>query len=303
MSAELETDVLKGVSRSFYLSLRLLPKPMRTAASVGYLLARTSDTIADSAVLNRCLRMAYLESLLGQVNGEIECTDWPVELLAGIPDPKEKLLLENHPQVMGLLGGLAHGEMELVRELTRVIIGGQKLDLERFGAEVSSTVSLSDGIELEDYTWRVAGCVGVFWTKLGFQTMGKGFAGCEPEKLLWKAERYGKGLQLVNILRDLPKDLKMGRCYLPVADPGNKEALMKEFSLWREVACEWVGEGFAYAKELRPKRLRMASVLPAMIANETLDMLKGITFDELSCGIRVSRSKVYRMIIAALVRA
>ena len=28
--------------------------------------------------------------------------------------------------------------------------------------------------------------------------------------------RFGKGLQLVNILRDLPADLKKGRCYLPV---------------------------------------------------------------------------------------
>jgi farnesyl-diphosphate farnesyltransferase len=48
MRAELETEVLKGVSRSFYLSLRLLPLPMRRAAGIAYLLARTSDTIADS---------------------------------------------------------------------------------------------------------------------------------------------------------------------------------------------------------------------------------------------------------------
>ena len=42
-------QLLKGVSRSFYLTLRLLPGPMRGAASLGYLLARTSDTLADTA--------------------------------------------------------------------------------------------------------------------------------------------------------------------------------------------------------------------------------------------------------------
>jgi len=33
--------------------------------------------------------------------------------------------------------------------------------------------------------------------------------------LLRDGVRFGKGLQLVNILRDLPRDLRQGRCYLP----------------------------------------------------------------------------------------
>ena len=30
--------------------------------------------------------------------------------------------------------------------------------------------------------------------------------------------RFGQGLHLVNVLRDLPRDLRLGRCYLPRAD-------------------------------------------------------------------------------------
>ncbi|SVB50912.1 uncharacterized protein METZ01_LOCUS203766, partial [marine metagenome] len=40
-------DVLEGVSRSFYLTIRVLPKNLREPIGLAYLLARTADTIAD----------------------------------------------------------------------------------------------------------------------------------------------------------------------------------------------------------------------------------------------------------------
>ena len=48
MQSGLARKVLKDVSRSFYLSLRFLPPGFRAPASLGYLLARLSDTIADA---------------------------------------------------------------------------------------------------------------------------------------------------------------------------------------------------------------------------------------------------------------
>ena len=45
----LRTDLLRSVSRSFYLSMRVLPAPMREPVSLAYLLARASDTLADTA--------------------------------------------------------------------------------------------------------------------------------------------------------------------------------------------------------------------------------------------------------------
>src|SRR2546430_5311660 len=44
----LRGSILASVSRSFYLSIRLLPKKLRDPVSLGYLLARASDTIADT---------------------------------------------------------------------------------------------------------------------------------------------------------------------------------------------------------------------------------------------------------------
>ena len=48
---DLRGSILASVSRSFYLSIRLLPKKLRDPVSLGYLLARASDTIADTTEL------------------------------------------------------------------------------------------------------------------------------------------------------------------------------------------------------------------------------------------------------------
>src|SRR5438445_13558859 len=89
------------------------------------------------------------------------------------------------------------------------------MDLEYFaGATAAQIVALQTEQELDDYTYRVAGCVGEFWTRICrahlFPT-----ASLDESLLLANGVRFGKGLQLVNILRDLPVDLRQGRCYLP----------------------------------------------------------------------------------------
>jgi len=303
MRAELERDVLKGVSRSFYLSLRLLPAPMRRPAGIAYLLARTSDTIADSATIPASDRIGLLDGFSQQVGGVGVPVPFPTALIAGTPDTKEKLLLECHGEILTAFQTLGDAAVPLVREVIGIIISGQKLDLERFGdPEPGKVTALANGDELDDYTWRVAGCVGAFWTKLGFETLGERFSKNDPVELLADGIAFGKGLQLVNILRDLPKDMRAGRCYLPVSDPDDTAALMSCFSKWRETASVKMGNGLKYASALRSKRLRMASALPAMIGTETLELMDGADFGDLEAGIRIPRSRVYSLMLAAFLR-
>ena len=300
---ELEGDVLKGVSRSFYLSLRFLPAPMRRPAGIAYLLARASDTIADSATLPAAERMACLDLHARQCAGLAEAAPWPQQLIHGTPDPKEKRLLENHVRILAALRGIEPTSLDLIREVLAIIIGGQKLDLKRFGnASSQNIITLPDDASLDDYTWRVAGCVGEFWTKLGFATLGDGFSKEPLEELLKPAAEYGCGLQLVNILRDLPADLRAGRCYLPVADPHDETKLMTVFSTWRETAVRRIVTGIPYSKALRSKRLRVASSLPAFIGLDTLAMLENATFSDLEKGVRIPRKRVYSLLIRAFVR-
>src|SRR5256885_11227494 len=66
----LRASILARVSRSFYLSIRLLPKKLRDPVSLGYLLARASDTIADTTELPLELRMEKLQLLIRGIQGE-----------------------------------------------------------------------------------------------------------------------------------------------------------------------------------------------------------------------------------------
>jgi farnesyl-diphosphate farnesyltransferase len=286
--------ILKGVSRSFYLSLRLLPAPMRGAASLGYLLARASDTLADTAAAPLEARLLCLDWFDRTLAGHEEPPRWPLPVLNAVTDPRERKLLEGTTDLFAWLGKLPPAEAALVREVVSVITSGQRLDLKRFAnADAESPLALEDDDALEDYAWRVAGCVGAFWTKLGFLTMGAKFSREREDILLKRGIAYGKGLQLVNILRDLPADLTQGRCYLPVADPHETQQLMETHQRWLERATGWVNEGFRYAETLPSRRLRAASLLPAMIARETLEHMQGADFESLQRRIKVPRSRVY----------
>ncbi len=297
VSGDLQTTVLKGVSRSFYLTLRLLPGPMRSAASLGYLLARTSDTIADTATIPVAERLALLAKY-----GEAVERSGPAGLeteasLLEAADPREAILLKRGDEILEWLAKTPPAEAALVREVVAIIISGQRLDLERFAdASGSAVISLRNDDELEDYAWRVAGCVGAFWTKLGFLTLGRSFSDADEARLLDQGIAYGKGLQLVNILRDLPGDLTAGRCYLPVADSRDRHALLECHARWLETARAWVAQGEAYAATLRMRRLRMATVLPVWLAQETLEAMRGADWERLSQRVKVPRSRVYRLL-------
>ncbi|WAC21437.1 squalene/phytoene synthase family protein [Luteolibacter sp. SL250] len=294
---DLGKRILKEVSRSFYLTLRLLPREMREAASLGYLLARTSDTIADTEGVPVEERLSLLGAFAESVGVGAALPAWPERMLEAAT-AGEAAMLARAPGILGWLERTEARQAGLVREVVTIIISGQSLDLTRFsGAGKELPVALMDAEELDDYTWRVAGCVGAFWTKLGFLTLGDRYSSAGEAELLGRGISYGKGLQLVNILRDLPEDLANGRCYLPVADPFDPEALMREYRIWHRQAVEWTGQGIGYASTLRLRRLRAASVLPALIAEETLELLDG---KMVHGRVKVPRITVHRLLVEAL---
>lgn len=300
LKRDLEKNVLKGVSRSFYLTLRLLPAPMRDAASLGYLLARTSDTLADTAAIPVAERLRCLDEFGQAVAHGGDVPRWRPAVLDAVEDPRERWLLECSAAVFEGLEELPEGEADLVREVLAVIVSGQKLDLERFGAATGDApIALPDEAALEDYAWRVAGCVGEFWTRLGFATLDGNFSNASEAELLRRGRSYGVGLQLVNILRDLPADLASGRCYLPVADPRDHEALMICHAEWVGRAFRCVAEGRAYAGTLATRRLRAATVLPSLIADQTLTQLQSATWETLQTRIKIPRNAVYRALLQA----
>src|SRR5476651_2088269 len=87
-------DLLKTTSRSFYLTLRVLPARVRPQICLAYLLARTTDTIADTEIIPLEQRLEALqrlrERILGQSSAPLNFGEFAVEQAS----PVEKALLE-----------------------------------------------------------------------------------------------------------------------------------------------------------------------------------------------------------------
>ena len=266
--------ILKSVSRSFYLTIRFLPGPLREPVSLAYLLARATDTLADTAAIPAGERLATLDELGQTIAGERElATIEPslVRFAAQQTDPRERKLIENLHAALDWLNRIEPHDRAEIREVLRTIVSGQRLDLERF-AEAAKVTSLRNQAELDEYTYLVAGCVGKFWTRLGFHHFPK-FANRSSEEMTALGIKYGKGLQLINVLRDRPTDLANGRNYLPaeeVAKSSIEEVLWRE----RERAEQGITAGIDYAASLTNWRLRYATALPALIGARTIALLR-----------------------------
>jgi farnesyl-diphosphate farnesyltransferase len=309
------TGLLKEVSRSFYLTLRVLPAKIRPQIGLAYLLARTTDTIADTAVLPLEKRLDALGDLRERIMGSPGPPPDFGELAQRQDWPAERLLLERCGETLALLGSFEPPDRQLIREVLRVIISGQELDLRRFaGASAENIVALADNGELDDYTYRVAGCVGEFWTKMCRAHLFPG-AAVDEAMLLANGVRFGKGLQLVNILRDLPVDLRHGRCYLPakelsaaglvagdLLEPGNEPKFRPFYARYLALAEGHLTAGWAYTNALpgRCIRVRLACAWPILIGMKTLAMLRAGNVLDPGQRIKVSRPEVNRLILRSV---
>ena len=107
--------------------------------------------------------------------------------------------------------------------------------------------------------------------------------------------RFGKGLQLVNILRDLPGDYAIGRCYLPVRNPLDRAEVMPVYAKWLDVAVEHLEAGWQYTLAIpaSQKRLRLACVWPLWIGLKTIARLRQTNPLDATQRVKVSRAEVY----------
>jgi farnesyl-diphosphate farnesyltransferase len=297
MSGEVELfTLLKGVSRSFYISVRFLPKRIRMAIALGYLLARASDTIADTNELPSAARIEFLKRFLGSIaNREPGGSLDLAACLTAQADGPEKVLVANIDRVLDSLSKIPPAHRELVNEVLAKIIRGQTLDIQRFESK-PGIFGLADDLALEEYTYLVAGCVGEFWTKICLLEWPD-YARLPAKEMLSFGKDFGKGLQLINILRDYPLDLKAGRSYLPVPNLEqvalNPALARPEWERWRQRASGYLEEAWKYVVAVRPWRVRFACAVPVFIGVRTLDLLGEPS--ENRAGIKVSRNEVRRL--------
>lgn len=319
LTKEQQNDLLRGVSRSFYLTLQILPVTIRQQIGLAFLLGRVLDTLSDTSVLLPEQRLAGVRLIKKQLDGFDVSANATLEMqLQGkLKNRHEALLLQYLPQLFVQLEQLNKGDRERIIKVEATLSDCMIYDLTTFPmAESDQIQALKTWEEMDHYTYMAAGCVGEFWTEMSIAHY--------PQLKDWdKAHqvelgiRLGKGLQVVNLLRDLPRDLRIGRCYLPesllqehhltvtmLLDKNNSIASMPVLyaGINKGLAHFIAAKAYIISIPRRCIRLRLAALWPLLIGLGTLDKLSSsvdwLNVDSVS---KVKRSWVYRMILVSLV--
>ena len=313
------SDVLKRVSRSFYLSLAILPRPVRAPVGLAYLFARAADTIADTRLISGEERLRHLEALRAELRGETPSRLTQIISACTGPNPHagERELLRRLPDCFARYRELEKADRDRVRTLLLTITDGMKFDLTRFpGESAGGLVALEARQELDHYTYLVAGCVGEFWTEIHVAHRPR-LAAWDVDAMKPQGVRFGKGLQMTNVLRDLARDLRIGRCYLPrqdlarlgldptdLLDPAAIPKVRPLITELLSLTLEHYAVGWAYTLAI-PRaewRMRLACSWPLLIGLKTLSLLaESPNLLDPRQAIKIPRSAVYAILTRSLV--
>ena len=300
--------LLRSVSRSFYLSVRFLPAQLREPIAVAYLLARATDSVADTTGISGLVRIETLKMLSNGIQSKAS-REVVIDLIASfVPlqtNESERRLLESLPDCLEWLEQMEQADRTDIRVVLEKITRGQMLDLQRFD-NPQEIRALSTAADLDEYTYLVAGCVGEFWTRLCFRHV-RNFASLSEDEMLVLGKRYGMALQLINVLRDAGSDLRAGRCYFPeyelsaahliasqiLSEPGPFQPI---YRTWLDKAMAGLECGMQYSRAIENRRVRAATVLPALIGARTLALLDVAGSTALHRTVKVPRREVRKMI-------
>jgi farnesyl-diphosphate farnesyltransferase len=246
--------------------------------TLAYLLARASDTIADASFSKEANRLEALRNLRKSASDPMGKFDprMYLDLARSQEYPAERQLLEQLPTLVESLRNQV--DADVIREVLDSIMEGQIFDLEHPHFEPFTRK------QLDRYTFLVAGCVGKFWTRICCRRIPQ-FTSLSVEYMEELGILYGKGLQLVNILRDRDEDASLGRIYICARD-------VKE-RFWEA----WIAmqSGIKYGRALSHPLLRYATLLPALIGARTLELIRSR-----SGKVKISRREVHRILITML---
>lgn len=307
-------DLLRRVSRSFYLSLAILARPLREPVGLAYLLARAADTVADTRLIARAERVRHLQTLRHAFAGRPADVGAVASACARHQvHEAERRLLERVSDVLAAVAALPALDAARVRALLTTITDGMLFDLARFPGEDARELTALDTLEdLDRYTYLVAGCVGEFWTDLHLAHRPR-LARWDPATMRAAGVRFGKALQLTNVLRDVPGDLQHGRCYLPArelatlglapADLLDAAGAARARPLLRRLLAVALGHydaawGYTLAIPRREWRMRLACTWPILIGQATLASIAAHPNPLAAAPVKITRGHV-RAILAS----
>lgn len=206
-----QAAILPGVSRTFALTIPVLPAGLADVVANAYLLCRLADTIEDDSGLDNATKTAFHERLVTVVRGEADAESFAAALRPMLSEQTlaaELELVAHAARVIRVTHSFsADDQRAIIRCLSRMCAGMPEFQRHK------SLRGLLDLDEMAAYCYVVAGVVGEMLTEL--------FCGHRlalrdrRHDLMRLAPRFGQGLQMTNILKDVWEDRRSQTCWLP----------------------------------------------------------------------------------------
>jgi len=235
--------------------------------------------------------------------------------VAGDHAAAERCLLERLPEALAVFRALPAADRARGRAVLLTLTQAMLDALALFPVETTGRLgALETPADLERYTYGNAGCVGEFWTDMVVAHRPR-CAGWDVPLMRRRGIRFGQGLQLTNVLRDLPRDLRIGRCYLPrvelralglapedLLDRTAMDRLRPLVTTLVADARARLDDGLRYtlACPRREVRLRLACAWPLLIGLGTLGRLaRAADLLDPQVTVKVPRAEVRRLLLVS----
>jgi len=203
--------ILESVSRTFALTIPLLPANLEKVVGNTYLLCRIVDTIEDAVCIDpktkQVLSTLFVKTVLDSSYSEEFVKESLIALLHH-PNHDEKDLIKNIPRILRVLQSCDEKQRHAVAQCVQIMSEGMSYFHVR-----QNQVGLEDLKEFEKYCYVVAGVVGEMLTTvfaLHSAAFAKAISGRES-----LAIAFGQALQMTNILKDSPEDRLRGVSWKP----------------------------------------------------------------------------------------
>ena len=306
-------NILKNVARTLYLSVKIMPEPVKTSMGMGYLLCRVMDTIVDNPGIGAEDKLEILKLMRGL--DKPENAGRVLEKVRGLTqhtrNPGEKELLLKFSKILSIYEKFPAEDRSLFSELLDSVAEGMEMDVRTFPG--GSPAAFKTAAELERYCTLIGGAPGLFWARLYRETIRRSTRAASQFPSEKDAEMIGSALQMINIVKDMAADLRIGRCYIPQADldkknmkpadlllPANMERLRDITAAWMCWAVDRLDQSEAFVSAI-PKTelaLRAAVIWPVYWAMDTLEEAAHANLLDPGARPRISRNRIYATIAA-----
>lgn len=238
--------VLKETSRTFYIPITFLQRDLKKAVASAYLCMRAIDEIEDHEDIPKELKATILTKTASLLE-----TSFDEEAYLQALEPIQHLMPEVTLRLADWVAYCPAGARTRMHLATAEMAEGMaKWALKEWKVETQE--------DLDDYTYYVAGLVGVM-----LSDMWEWDSGIRTDRDL--AIGYGRGLQAVNILRNQEEDSERGVGYFP------KHWTRADMFAYAE---DNLAKADAYMEDISKRSIRLFCQLPLTFAHKTMDAMK-----------------------------